>query len=174
VSKGVDDVHPAVSNARGRRSALLARVARVGTAERNPTLKGIINELAFGIEGAALLRGLAQHPKVFNRLFVNMVKAGELGGVLEVVLNGLSEFMERPRRSAAKSRRPCSIVRVIFVAVTILTILMVFVIPRFETIFKEMLEGQDCPLHPVHPRCQPDGRRPFIIALISVVGFLLP
>src|SRR3974390_2187231 len=48
--------------------------------ERNPTLKSIIGELALSIEGGSTFsEGLAQHPKVFNRLFVNMVKAGELG-----------------------------------------------------------------------------------------------
>src|SRR3974390_1561812 len=48
--------------------------------ERNATLKGIISELALSIEGGSTFsEGLAQHPKVFNRLFVNMVKAGELG-----------------------------------------------------------------------------------------------
>src|SRR5207237_7326928 len=62
--------------------------------ESNVTLKGIIAELALSIEGSSTFsEGLAQHPKVFNRLFVNMVKAGELGGVLEVVLARLSEFM---------------------------------------------------------------------------------
>src|SRR5580693_9169273 len=62
--------------------------------EKNVTLKGIIGELASSIEGGSTVsEGLAQHPKVFNRLYVNMVKAGELGGVLEVVLNRLSEFM---------------------------------------------------------------------------------
>jgi type IV pilus assembly protein PilC len=64
--------------------------------ERNSTLRGIIGELAGSIEGGSTFsEALAQHPKVFNRLFVNMVKAGELGGVLEVVLNRLSEFMEK-------------------------------------------------------------------------------
>jgi type IV pilus assembly protein PilC len=59
--------------------------------ERNPTLKKILADLATAIEGGSTFsEALAQHPKVFNRLFVNMVKAGELGGVLEVVLNRLS------------------------------------------------------------------------------------
>src|SRR5712671_1007526 len=115
--------------------------------ERNSTLKGIISELAFSIEGGSTFsEGLAQHPKVFNRLFVNMVKAGELGGVLEVVLNRLSEFMEKAQKIRGKVKAamfyPCA---VMFVAVTILTILMVFVIPKFEAIFKEMLEGQGLP-----------------------------
>src|SRR6266545_2747679 len=115
--------------------------------ERNVTLKSIINELALAIEGGSTFsEGLAQHPKVFNRLFVNMVKAGELGGVLEVVLNRLSEFMEKAQKIRGEVKAamfyPCA---VMFVAVTILTVLMVFVIPRFEAIFKEMLEGQGLP-----------------------------
>ena len=55
--------------------------------EPNATLKGILTQLSTSIEGGSTFsEALAQHPKVFNRLFVNMVKAGELGGVLEVVL----------------------------------------------------------------------------------------
>ncbi len=81
--------------------------------EKNPTLKNILAELAVSIEGGSTFsEGLAQHPKVFNRLFVNMVKAGELGGVLESgVLNRLSEFMRkrRLRKSRARSWRPCFI-----------------------------------------------------------------
>src|SRR6201986_268129 len=67
--------------------------------ERNPTLKSIIAELALAIEGGSTFsEALAQHPKVFNRLFVNMVKAGELGGVLEVVLQRLAEFSEKAQK----------------------------------------------------------------------------
>src|SRR5678816_2432955 len=71
--------------------------------ERNPTLKSIVSDLALSIEGGSTFsEGLAQHPKVFNRLYVNMVKAGELGGVLEVVLNRLSEFMEKAQKIKGK------------------------------------------------------------------------
>src|SRR5215213_900630 len=67
--------------------------------EKHPTLKSIIGDLALSIEGGSTFsEGLAQHPKVFNRLYVNMVKAGELGGVLEVVLTRLSEFMEKAQK----------------------------------------------------------------------------
>src|SRR5947208_5420512 len=71
--------------------------------EKHPTLKQIIGELGTSIEGGSTFsEALAQHPKVFNRLFVNMVKAGELGGVLEVVLNRLSEFMEKAQKIKGK------------------------------------------------------------------------
>src|SRR6266581_1958917 len=112
--------------------------------ERHPTLKSIIGELALSIEGGSTFsEGLAQHPKVFNRLFVNMVKAGELGGVLEVVLTRLSEFMEKAQKIRGKVVAAMLYpTAVMFVAVIILTVLMVFVVPKFKTIFADMLEGQ--------------------------------
>ena len=115
--------------------------------ERNATLKRIIGELALSIEGGSTFsEALAQHPKVFNRLFVNMVKAGELGGVLEVVLNRLSEFMEKAQKIKGKVVAAMFYpAAVMFVAVTILIILMVFVVPKFKQIFADMLEGKPLP-----------------------------
>src|SRR6476661_8350128 len=115
--------------------------------ERNATLKNIIGELALSIEGGSTFsEGLAQHPKVFNRLFVNMVKAGELGGVLEVVLNRLSEFMEKAQKIKGKVVAAMFYpAAVMFVAVAILIILMVFVVPKFKAIFADMLEGKPLP-----------------------------
>jgi len=115
--------------------------------ERNPTLKNIIAELALSIEGGSTFsEGLAQHPKVFNRLFVNMVKAGELGGVLEVVLQRLSEFMEKAQKIKGKVKAAMFYpVAVLVVAVAILTILMVKVIPQFKLVFEGMLEGSQLP-----------------------------
>ena len=115
--------------------------------ERHPTLKRIINDLAGSIEGGSTFsEALAQHPKVFNRLFVNMVKAGELGGVLEVVLNRLSEFMEKAEKIKGKVKAAMFYpAAVMFVAVAILIILMVFVVPKFKEIFADMLEGRPLP-----------------------------
>jgi type IV pilus assembly protein PilC len=115
--------------------------------EKSANLKRVIGDLAVAIEGGSTFsEGLAQHPKVFNRLYVNMVKAGELGGVLEVVLNRLAEFMEKAQKIKGKVVAamfyPSA---VIIVAVTILVILMVFVVPKFEAIFAEMLEGRGLP-----------------------------
>ena len=99
--------------------------------ERNATLKRIIEELAVSIEGGSTFsEALAQHPKVFNRLFVNMVKAGELGGVLEVVLTRLSEFMEKAQKIKGKVKAAMFYpVAVLVVAVGILILLMVMVVP---------------------------------------------
>jgi type IV pilus assembly protein PilC len=115
--------------------------------ERNPTLKSIIGELAVAIEGGSTFsEGLAQHPKVFNRLFVNMVKAGELGGVLEVVLNRLSEFMEKAQKIKGKVVAAMFYpIAVLIVATVILTILMVYVIPKFKEVFAGMLDNAELP-----------------------------
>src|SRR5271170_4199576 len=109
--------------------------------ERNATLKNIIGELALSIEGGSTFsEGLAQHPKVFNRLFVNMVKAGELGGVLEVVLNRLSEFMEKAQKIKGKVIAAMFYpVAVMVVATVIMGVLMVVVIPKFKEIFEGAL-----------------------------------
>src|SRR5438270_5795063 len=115
--------------------------------ERNPTLKKIIGELALSIEGGSTFsEGLAQHPKVFNRLFVNMVKAGELGGVLEVVLSRLSEFMEKAQKIKGKVVAAMFYPSAVMVVATaILIILMVKVVPAFKQVFEGMLEGAQLP-----------------------------
>src|ERR1041384_7622230 len=112
--------------------------------ERNAVLRRIIGELATSIEGGSTFsEALAQHPKVFNRLFVNMVKAGELGGVLEVVLNRLSEFMEKAQKIKGKVIAAMFYpVAVLVVATAILIILMVKVVPSFKTVFEGMGTGQ--------------------------------
>jgi type IV pilus assembly protein PilC len=108
--------------------------------ERNATLKGILGELALSIEGGSTFsEALAQHPKVFNRLFVNMVKAGELGGVLEVVLKRLAEFSEKAQKIKGKVKAALFYpIAVMIVATGILILLMVFVVPRFQEVFAGM------------------------------------
>jgi type IV pilus assembly protein PilC len=108
--------------------------------ERNGTLRRILGELALAIEGGSTFsEALAQHPKVFNRLFVNMVKAGELGGVLEVVLKRLAEFSEKAQKIKGKVKAALFYpIAVLVVAVGILTLLMVMVVPKFKEVFTGM------------------------------------
>jgi len=108
--------------------------------EKSPALKEILGKLAVSIEGGSTFsEGLAQHPKVFNRLFVNMVKAGELGGVLEVVLKRLAEFSEKAQKIKGKVKAALFYpIAVMFVAIGILLLLMVFVIPKFKEVFAGM------------------------------------
>ena len=108
--------------------------------ERNATLKEILAQLATSIEGGSTFsEALAQHPKVFNRLFVNMVKAGELGGVLEVVLKRLAEFSEKAQKIKGKVKAALFYpIAVLLVAVGIMILLMCFVVPKFKDVFAGM------------------------------------
>jgi type IV pilus assembly protein PilC len=126
---------------------LLRGLRVLGKQEKNPTLRSIIDELALSIEGGSTFsEGLAQHPKVFNRLYVNMVKAGELGGVLEVVLTRLAEFMEKAQKIKGKVIAAMFYpVAVLIVATGILLILMIKVVPSFQTVFEGMLDGAQLP-----------------------------
>jgi type IV pilus assembly protein PilC len=115
--------------------------------EKHPTLKKIIGEIALSIEGGSTFsEGLAQHPKVFNRLFVNMVKAGELGGVLEVVLARLAEFMEKAQKIKGKVVAAMFYpVAVLIVATAIMGVLMTLVIPKFKEVFTGLGNGRPLP-----------------------------
>ena len=67
--------------------------------ERDTVLKNTINKVADGVQGGNTFSdALALHPKIFNDLYVNMVKAGEVGGVLELVLGRLAEFQEKAQK----------------------------------------------------------------------------
>jgi type IV pilus assembly protein PilC len=88
--------------------------------------------------GSTLSEAMNKSPKVFDRLYVNMIKAGEAGGALEVILRRLAEFQERSL--ALKRRVQGALIYPVFVvlfAVSILAFIMVFIVPKFQEIFAE-------------------------------------
>ena len=102
-------------------------------------LKNALIDVVDDVEsGSTLSESFAKHPKCFDRLYVNMVKAGEAGGALETILQRLADFKEKSqslkRRITGAMIYP---VVVILVAVSILTFIMLYIIPKFEKIFKE-------------------------------------
>lgn len=115
--------------------------------EKNPAFKNILSQIADNVRsGNNLSDGLAQHPKIFDRLFVNMVRAGEAGGVLDVVLSRLARFMEKALKTKKKVKSAMIYPSVVItVAVAIVVGLMIGVVPRFQDIFNEMLGGAQLP-----------------------------
>lgn len=115
--------------------------------EKNPVLKRTLGAISESVEaGSTFSEALHQHPKVFNKLYVNMVRAGEAGGVLDVTLSRLAEFQEKAQK--IKNKVISAMVYpsvVIFVAVSILAFLMVVIVPKFQEIFKDLLEGKPLP-----------------------------
>ena len=115
--------------------------------EKDSVLKNAINKLADSVQsGSTFSEGLAQHPRLFNDLYVNMVRAGELGGVLEVVLTRLAEFQEKAQK--VKNKVVAAMVYpiiVLLLAMAIMTFLLIFIVPKFETIFHDMLGDKPLP-----------------------------
>ena len=100
-------------------------------------LKESLLAMADAVEGGSTFsEALAEHPRIYNKLFVNMVRAGEAGGVLEVVLNRLAEFLEKSERLKSKVKAAMIYpVAVVTVAGGVLGFLMTYVIPKFKEIF---------------------------------------
>ncbi|HRQ73006.1 MAG TPA: type II secretion system F family protein [Phycisphaerales bacterium] len=99
------------------------------------TLLGVCEEVE---GGSSLSEAMAKHPRAFNRLYTKMVNAGEIGGVLDVILQRLAEFMEKSERLKRRIKGAMVYpVVVVSVAIIILTFIMMFIIPKFEEIFTD-------------------------------------
>jgi type IV pilus assembly protein PilC len=126
---------------------LLKGLEVLGKQEKDEVLRRIISNLSEAVQGGSTFsESLGQHPKIFSRLFVNMVKAGELGGVLEVVLNRLAEFQEKAQKLKNKVVSAMTYpVIVLGIAMLILVFLLTFIVPKFEQIFKDLLGNKPLP-----------------------------
>lgn len=112
---------------------------------RDGPLKTVVGAVADDVEGgASLSEAFAKHEAVFDRLYVNMVRAGEKGGILDTILVRLADFAEKSQRIKSKIREALTYpVVVLFFAMAVLVFVMVFIVPKFEDIFKQF--NQDLP-----------------------------
>ena len=111
----------------------------LGNSGENKTFKKVILDVKSGVEsGATFSEALARHPKVFDRLYTNLVAAGEVGGILDTILNRLAAYMEKAeklkRQVKAAMVYPISVT---VVAVGIVVLMLVKVIPVFEKMFAD-------------------------------------
>ncbi|MGD9350811.1 MAG: type II secretion system F family protein, partial [Desulfobacterales bacterium] len=116
------------------------------TQQNNKTFKGMIKDIKEKVEsGATLAEALKQFPKHFDDLFVNMIAAGEAGGILDAILRRLAAYMEKAAKlkSQVKGAMTYPIVTLI-IAIIVLAVILVFVIPVFEEMFADF--GGELPL----------------------------
>ncbi len=115
--------------------------------QKDPAGARVIGDLAESVEsGSTFSEALAGHPKSFSKLYVSMVKAGEAAGRLESSLDNLALFMEKAARIAGRIKSALAYPAVVLtIALGLTAFLMVFVVPRFATIFDEMLPGEPLP-----------------------------
>ncbi|MCP3906039.1 MAG: type II secretion system F family protein [Planctomycetes bacterium] len=118
---------------------LLRSIQILETQQKPGLLKSILGQVAEDVEaGSTLSDAMAKHPKAFDRLYCKMINAGEIGGVLDVILQRLAQFLEKAQR--LKRRIVGAMIypiTVIFIAVVIVTGIMYFVIPKFQDIFED-------------------------------------
>ncbi len=106
--------------------------------QENPTFKKILKKVKESVEsGETFADALKKFPKVFNELFVNMIAAGEAGGILDVILGRLSAYMEKMAKLKRQVKGAMTYPAItLIVAVIVVAIILVFVIPVFEEMFK--------------------------------------
>lgn len=111
----------------------------LGTQQENPTFRKIIKEIKAGVEGGETLADvLKKYPNLFDDLFVNMVAAGEAGGILDVILRRLSAYMEKMSKLKKKVKGAMTYPLVtICIAMIVVGVILVFVIPVFESMFAD-------------------------------------
>ena len=114
---------------------------------KNPQMNEALTGISETIQsGGTFSEALTAYPKIFDNLYVNMVKAGEAGGVLEVVLGRLAEFAEKSEKIKNKVKGAMIYPIVVLVAaVGITAFLLVAVIPKFQQVFNDMLNGEPLP-----------------------------
>ncbi len=111
---------------------------------KNPLVKQVLGTTADTVEGGSTFaEALAQHPKSFDKLYLNMIRAGEASGAMEVILNRLATFMEKAARIAGKVKSAMIYPAVVMsIALLVTAGLMIFIVPNFQKIFTELL-GED-------------------------------
>ena len=118
---------------------LLRSVQILESQQRPGKMKSILGDVAEDVEaGSALSDAMAKHPKAFDRLYSKMVAAGEVGGVLDIILQRLADFMEKGERLRRRIKGALIYPAVVItIAVLIVTGIMYFVIPKFQEIFND-------------------------------------
>ena len=117
----------------------------LGTQMENPDFKKIVMSVKQSVEsGSTLADALRKHPKVFNRLFVNLVEAGETGGILDTILNRLAEYIEKNAKLVKQVKGALVYPSLVLgVSLLVTLVLLIYVIPVFQNMFEDF--GQALP-----------------------------
>lgn len=115
--------------------------------EENRNFKAVLADMMQAVEsGSSFSEALGQHPRVFDRLFLNMVKAGEIAGALEMSLKRLADFREKAARIRGKVKAAMFYpAAVMTVAMGVLTLMLLVIVPRFKEVLGGLYNGQPLP-----------------------------
>jgi len=115
--------------------------------QKSGNFKRVIGYVADDIEGGSTLsESMSRHPRAFDRLFCNMVAAGETGGVLDLILSRVADFMEKAQKLKGRVKSAMIYPAVVLTAAFLILLgLMTFVVPQFKTALTEMTDGGELP-----------------------------
>ena len=124
--------------------AILRSLRILEEQQKKGAFQRIIGYVADDIEGGATLsEAMGKYPRCFNRLFVNMIAAGEVGGVLDVILNRVADFMEKAERLKSKIKGAMVYPAVVMSAAFLIVMgLMIFIVPTFAEVLSDMSDGE--------------------------------
>ncbi|MCX8031001.1 MAG: type II secretion system F family protein [Thermodesulfovibrionales bacterium] len=142
---------------------------------QNKTLKNVLTQVKESIEtGSTVADALRKHPSIFDQLYINLVAAGEAGGVLDIVLMRLANYMEKIMKLKKKVKGAMIYPAIIItVAVLVVAIIMLFVIPIFSKIFSEMGVALPLPTRIVIGLSNFIGGIGGLIILMSIIAFII-
>lgn len=114
--------------------------------QENTTFKRVLTEVKESVEGGTTFaEALAKHPKVFSDLFVNLVAAGEVGGILDTILNRLASYQEKAMQLRKQIKSAMTYpTTIIGIAICVIAVILIFVIPQFAKMFHDF--GSALPL----------------------------
>jgi type IV pilus assembly protein PilC len=117
----------------------------LGGQQKNPKFASVLKDIKDNVEqGSSFSDSLRRHPKVFDELYVNLVQAGEAGGILDSIMNRLSVYLEKRQKLIRQVRGAMSYpIIVLFIAIGVMAVMLSFVIPAFEKMFAEFGGGAD-------------------------------
>ena len=141
----------------------------------NPTFKGVLKAINKDVEGGSTLaEAMKKHPAVFDDLFVNLVAAGEVGGILDTILRRLAEYIEKNERLKAQIKGAMTYpIVVMAIAIIVIAVILIFVIPVFEDMFKSFGSALPLPTQIVVEMSRfMKSNFIWIILALGAVGFL--
>lgn len=145
----------------------------LSTQMENEEFRKVLFDVKTTVEsGSTLADALRKHPKVFNRLFVNLVAAGEAGGVLDTILNRLAQYIEKNMKLVKQVKGAMTYpILILAVSFAVTVVLLVFVIPVFQKMFQDFGQALPAPTQMVVDFSE--FTRKYIVLILAVVGAIV-
>ena len=144
----------------------------LGAQEPNPTLKKAIIKIKGDVEsGSTLSNALKKHPKIFSNLYVSLVAAGEIGGMLDTILNRLAIYIEKAEKLKSKVKGAMVYPSVVLIiSFIVIAVLLIFVIPVFQEMFEGL--GGELPALTQAVVDLSDFLRNYIVYILAIIAAL--